>query len=85
MHKIFLWRLSLQLDIFLSLTIFKNRKEEEEVQMMWFGSCDLLLFDENKTACFMMTNAYHVFLIFYLHHNLLAFWKTELVLNLFMR
>lgn len=41
--------------------------------MMCIQSYDLLLFDENKTACFMMVNAYHVFLVFYLHHTSLAF------------
>jgi len=45
--------------------------------MMWLGSCDLLFYDENKTACFMMTNAYHVLLVFYLHNNSFTFQKQK--------
>lgn len=41
--------------------------------MMCIQSRDFLLFDGNKTACFMMVNEYHVFLVFYLHHTSLAF------------
>lgn len=41
--------------------------------MMCIGSRDLLLFSGNKAACFMMANAYHVFLVFYFYHTFQPF------------